>query len=165
MATPTSNPPPQVPAERVGALADEPRSGAGGAPPEPVTQVAAPAPTDRGVTLADAAHPPQQTNGHANGATSAVTVPPTHTPPAPTHAPPAAVPARSAGSAHAPAPAPAGRALPDMESAAAYRAKTNSRRKRFLLLIPILLIALGVTTIFGYRYWYQTTYSVSTENA
>ena len=52
-----------------------------------------------------------------------------------------------------------------MESAAAYRAKANSRRKRFLLLIPILLIAVCATAIFGYRYWYQTTYFVSTENA
>ena len=34
-----------------------------------------------------------------------------------------------------------------------------------MLLIPILLIAATAATLFGYRYWYQTTYFVSTENA
>lgn len=71
----------------------------------------------------------------------------------------------AAGSAPAAAPAAPGRALPDLESAAGYRAKTRSRRKRFLLLIPILLIAVCASALFGYRYWYQTTYFVSTENA
>jgi len=52
-----------------------------------------------------------------------------------------------------------------MESDAAYRGRTRKRRKRFWLLAPILLIALCVSVALGYRYWYQTTYFVWTENA
>jgi multidrug resistance efflux pump len=33
------------------------------------------------------------------------------------------------------------------------------------LLIPILLTALAVTIVLGYRYWYEATYFVSTDNA
>ena len=92
------------------------------------------------------------------------------TPAAAAPAPHAATPgpARAAGPAAAgPAvtPAATGRGLPDLESAEAYRAKSRSRRKRFLLLIPILLIAVCASALFGYRYWYETTYFVSTENA
>ena len=58
-------------------------------------------------------------------------------------------------------PGHAGRHLPDPELVPRRRGK----RKRLLLLVPILLIALGVATLLGYRYWYETTYFVSTENA
>jgi len=58
-------------------------------------------------------------------------------------------------------PGHAGRHQPDPETVPRRR----GRLKRLLLLVPILLIALGVTTIFGYRYWFETTYFVSTENA
>jgi len=34
-----------------------------------------------------------------------------------------------------------------------------------LLLFPILLVVLGAGAIMGYRYWYETTYYVSTDNA
>jgi multidrug resistance efflux pump len=44
-------------------------------------------------------------------------------------------------------------------------ATRGAKRKRLLLLFPVLLIALGVATALAYRYWYETTYFVSTENA
>ncbi|MCC7367189.1 MAG: HlyD family secretion protein [Chloroflexi bacterium] len=119
MATPTSNPPTDAQAARVGVA------------PEPA---------------------PTATNGHATGA--------------PTASPPPAAGAASARPA-GPAVAPTlhGRGGPEIESAAAFRAKTRARRKRFLLLLPILAIALCAVVVFGYRYWYQHTYFVWTENA
>jgi multidrug resistance efflux pump len=43
--------------------------------------------------------------------------------------------------------------------------RAGSKRKRLLLLIPILLVALGTASLPGYRYWFETTYFVSTDNA
>jgi multidrug resistance efflux pump len=43
--------------------------------------------------------------------------------------------------------------------------RANRKRKRLLLLVPILTIALVATTLLGYRYWHETTYFVSTDNA
>lgn len=56
----------------------------------------------------------------------------------------------------------AGRHLPDPEL---VPRRAHSKRKRLLLLVPILVIALGVATVLGYRYWYETTYFVATDNA
>ncbi|MGE3273219.1 MAG: efflux RND transporter periplasmic adaptor subunit, partial [Chloroflexota bacterium] len=86
-------------------------------------------------------------------------------PSAPVVAPAAALPSVAPAAAAQRGPAPAGRPAPNLESAEAYRAKARGRRKRFFLLIPILLIAAVAVTIFGYRYWYQATYFVSTDNA
>jgi multidrug resistance efflux pump len=58
-------------------------------------------------------------------------------------------------------PGQAGRHLPDPELAPRRRGKL----KRLLLLVPILLVALCAAAFFGYRYWFETTYFVSTENA
>jgi multidrug resistance efflux pump len=44
-------------------------------------------------------------------------------------------------------------------------ARPPGKARRLLLLIPILLVVGGVVAIFGYRYWYATTYFVSTDNA
>jgi len=41
----------------------------------------------------------------------------------------------------------------------------RSKRKRLFLLVPILFIALGAGTLLGYRYWFESTYFVSTDNA
>jgi multidrug resistance efflux pump len=41
----------------------------------------------------------------------------------------------------------------------------KSKRGRLLFLFPILLIILGVGGWLGYRYWYDSTYFISTDNA
>jgi multidrug resistance efflux pump len=43
--------------------------------------------------------------------------------------------------------------------------RARNKRKRLFLLIPILAIAIGASVALGYRYWYETTYFVSTDNA
>ncbi|MCC7104377.1 MAG: efflux RND transporter periplasmic adaptor subunit [Chloroflexi bacterium] len=48
---------------------------------------------------------------------------------------------------------------------AAAAPKTGGKKKRLLFLIPILLIAGWAAVTFGYRYWYDSTYFVMTENA
>lgn len=92
----------------------------------------------------------------------------TASPPAAPATAPAAAPATPPAAPHADpqlrrahGPGHAERHQPDPETVPRRR----GRLKRLLLLVPILLIALGVTTIFGYRYWFETTYFVSTENA
>ena len=39
------------------------------------------------------------------------------------------------------------------------------KRRRLLILAPILLVALVAGGIMGYRYWYQSTYFIATDNA
>lgn len=51
------------------------------------------------------------------------------------------------------------------DTTARHRARPRGKRRRLLLLFPVLLLALAVATILGYRYWYETTYFVSTDNA
>jgi multidrug resistance efflux pump len=60
-------------------------------------------------------------------------------------------------------PARAVHLRPDQEAIPRFR--TKSKRRRLLLLIPILIVALGASTVLGYRYWYESTYFVSTDNA
>jgi multidrug resistance efflux pump len=67
------------------------------------------------------------------------------------------------GHARAHGPGHAGRHRPDHDLIPRHR--TGNKRKRLLLLIPILLTALAVTIVLGYRYWYESTYFVSTDNA
>jgi multidrug resistance efflux pump len=136
MTTPTSNPPPRAVADPADPGAST--SGSGNAPAVEVSP---------------------RTNGAAGATAGAATVPPSG-PPAGALAEPAAAPAphRAHGPGHA------GRHRPDPELAARYQARPR-KRKRLLLLFPILLIALGAATLLGYRYWYETTYFVSTDNA
>ena len=58
--------------------------------------------------------------------------------------------------------APAGRNLPNLEM---VPPRARNKRKRLFLLIPILLIAIVASVVLGYRFWYETTYFVSTDNA
>jgi multidrug resistance efflux pump len=58
--------------------------------------------------------------------------------------------------------APAGRQLPNLEM---VPPRVRNKRKRLFLLIPILLIAISASIVLGYRFWYETTYFVSTDNA
>jgi multidrug resistance efflux pump len=64
---------------------------------------------------------------------------------------------------HAHGPGHAGRHRPDPELVPRRRAR--GKRKRLLLLVPILATALAITIVFGYRYWYEATYFVATDNA
>lgn len=152
MATPTSNPPPK------------PQTG----PPAAEPVRADPARTESArtesvhaeTTATQLAGTPSATNGHASG----MAVPGVSAAASPPAAPGLAVHA-AAQTPPVQAPAAQTSAQPDLESDAAYRAKARSRRKRFLWLIPILLIATLAATAFGYRYWYQNTYFVWTENA
>ena len=43
--------------------------------------------------------------------------------------------------------------------------RPRSKRRRLLLLVPILLVVVVVAAALGYRYWYESTYFVSTDNA
>jgi hypothetical protein len=43
--------------------------------------------------------------------------------------------------------------------------RPKRKRRRLLLLFPILLIVLVASGTLGYRYWYESTYFVSTDNA
>jgi multidrug resistance efflux pump len=45
------------------------------------------------------------------------------------------------------------------------KSPARSKRKRLLLLIPILLVVLGAAGVIGYRYWYSSTYFIATDNA
>src|SRR5579883_460704 len=54
----------------------------------------------------------------------------------------------------APAPAPPPQAAPP-----------RSKRRRLLLLVPILFIVGAIGGTIGYRYWYDSAYFVSTDNA
>ena len=152
MTTPTSNPPP-----RSGVRSDD-------------LGVVSPAATrTRAGTSAEPEASPHQ-NGAANGSASGAALVPALSPvPAPPAVTPAPAPAVAPHRVQAPAPGsgPALNSRPalDLESDQAYRARARSRQKRFWLLVPILLIAACAVLVFGYRYWFQTTYFVSTENA
>jgi multidrug resistance efflux pump len=56
-----------------------------------------------------------------------------------------------------------GSAVPEATPRAAPRAA--GRRRRLLLLIPILLLVGALSLTVGYRYWYESTYFVITDNA
>lgn len=142
MTTPTSNPPPRAAADDGSAA--------------------------RAVTVANgsAAEAPPRANGSAAGGSgegsapvpaqaTTLTAQPTSQPSLQSQADAAAH--RAHGPGHA------GRHRPDHELVPRHRAK--SKRKRLLLLFPILTLALVATTVLGYRYWYETTYFVSTDNA
>jgi multidrug efflux pump subunit AcrA (membrane-fusion protein) len=183
MATPTSNPPPSAssplddPGARVAATGNAPavetRARANGAASGgPAVEDGArtngaargsdetsTAAADRADTSATA------TERVAGGRTAGQTV--AAAPPArsPTQSAPSPAAAPSEGGLHrAHGPGPAGRHLPDYDTSPRLQAR-GGKRKRLLLLFPILLIALAVAATLGYRYWYQTTYFVSTENA
>src|SRR5436309_4343017 len=63
--------------------------------------------------------------------------------------------------ATAPAPARQHEPLPSLELEPAPR----KRRRRLLLLVPILLVVGAIGLTIGYRYWYDSTYFVMTDNA
>src|SRR6185503_10229000 len=44
-------------------------------------------------------------------------------------------------------------------------APPTKKRRRLLILVPILLVVLVVGGILGYRYWYESTYFIATDNA
>lgn len=71
-----------------------------------------------------------------------------------TQAGPAAPATDAPRAGHAPLPAPA-----------VAEAAPRKKRRRLWLLLPILLVIGGVAGLFGYRYWYESTYFVMTENA
>lgn len=50
-------------------------------------------------------------------------------------------------------------------SAPAAGTRARRRRRRLLLLVPILLIVGAIGATVGYRYWYESTYFVMTDNA
>jgi hypothetical protein len=115
------------------------------------------------------------TNGHATESASvasatAVADPPTVT--APSEAP------TMPGTTAAPeAPAPGAAPHPNHALQNHNRHRTagdpvinaggrpRKKRKRLLLLFPILLIVLVAGGVMGYRYWYESTYYVTTDNA
>jgi multidrug efflux pump subunit AcrA (membrane-fusion protein) len=109
--------------------------------------------------------PAVETPPRANGATAGgvAVSPPAGPAPAQPHGGQVARPRADSAAHRAPAPAHAVRLRPDQEAIPRYR--TESKRRRLLLLIPILIIALGASTVLGYRYWYESTYFVSTDNA
>jgi multidrug resistance efflux pump len=43
--------------------------------------------------------------------------------------------------------------------------RPKKKRRRLLFLIPILFVVLVAAGVMGYRYWYESTYYVSTDNA
>jgi multidrug resistance efflux pump len=47
----------------------------------------------------------------------------------------------------------------------AVQPRPKSKRRRLLMLFPILLVILGVGGWLGYRYWYESTYFIATDNA
>jgi multidrug resistance efflux pump len=116
--------------------------------------------TEPGVPVAGPAGAPVGEPGvRTNGATGMQPAPAT-LPAAPSAAPAPAHAERTVQRTHGPGQAV--RHQPDPEL---VPRRPRGKRKRLLLLIPILLVALAVATLLGYRYWYETTYFVSTENA
>jgi biotin carboxyl carrier protein len=147
MTTPTSNPRPRAVADQ-----DE-------------TVVA-----HAGNGVAPAVEPGARTNGSAGGATGDAAggtglVAAPAPPPAPTASATTAQAPTGAAVHRAAGPAQVGGLPSDPETVPKQWAQARGRRKRLLLLIPILLTALCVASLLAYRYWYQTTYFVSTENA
>jgi hypothetical protein len=103
----------------------------------------------------------------AGVSTAAVAAPPA-TAPAAAPATPVAPEAEPARPPHAPSPAPSRRPTGGPGGVAAPHQPAQpkkSKRGRLLLLFPILLIILGVGGWLGYRYWYDSTYFISTDNA
>src|SRR5215212_5173871 len=67
---------------------------------------------------------------------------------------------------HTPGPGRAERHRPASElDLAAAQPKPKSKRGRLFLLFPIVLVVLGVAAWMGYRYWYESTYFIATDNA
>jgi multidrug resistance efflux pump len=124
-----------------------PPPGAGPSLTEPGTPTAAPerAPVGEAIT---------RTNGAAAPPAAPTSAPDAAPAPQPAHA--------DSHLRRAHGPGHAGRHQPDPEL---VPRRARGKRKRLLLLVPILLVALGVATLLGYRYWYESTYFVSTENA
>ncbi|MCC7369069.1 MAG: efflux RND transporter periplasmic adaptor subunit [Chloroflexi bacterium] len=75
--------------------------------------------------------------------------------------------ATAAPSQTAPAPAANGHTRPAPAAVTVHEPvrRSGSRRKRLLLLFPIVLVILVVGGVLGYRYWYDATYFISTDNA
>ena len=162
MTTPTSNPPPGAGASGIPVAgsasagvgqADPRTNGAGGGPSAPEGAVRANGAAVSNAGAGRSENPTDQTIVSTATAPPVPTTPQTASP-APAHA------ERTVQRAQA--PGQAARPQPDPELAPR---RSRGKRKRLLLLIPILLIALTAATLFGYRYWYETTYFVSTENA
>jgi len=112
---------------------------------------------------AGAAADPTQPPGAALAAPPPTAAPPATAPPAaeppaaPTAAP--ALPSAAEPAGHPPGqPGAAGQP-------AGPAAAPKGHPRRLLLLIPILLIVGGVAAFAGYRFWYESTFFVSTENA
>lgn len=105
-------------------------------------------------------------SSESNPASEATTI--TATAPPPVAAPPAAPGVQSPAPAPvlAPTPAPNGHSRPAAAAATLEATKKpGSKRRRLFLLVPILLVILVVAGVLGYRYWYDSTYFISTDNA
>jgi Barrel-sandwich domain of CusB or HlyD membrane-fusion len=77
-------------------------------------------------------------------------------------------PAAAPGAAPAAAPAhpqPHARHRTAVDPAIFAASRPKRKRRGLLLLFPILLIALAAAALMAYRYWYESTYFVSTDNA
>jgi biotin carboxyl carrier protein len=140
MTTPTSNPPPRTSADR----GDASRA---------MT-------VNHGSGHGSAVESPPRANGAGAGGVAA-TPAAGSAPPAPATGP-AAQPQGGPAAQRAHGPGRASRSLPDLET---VPPRARSKRRRLLLLFPILLVALGASTLLGYRYWFEATYFVSTDNA
>lgn len=56
-------------------------------------------------------------------------------------------------------------AAPEPEGLPPPAPPPRSKRRRLLLLVPILLLVGSIGGVIGYRYWYESAYYVSTDNA
>jgi multidrug efflux pump subunit AcrA (membrane-fusion protein) len=116
----------------------------------------------------------EKTNG--NGAVTESVTAPTRVgaatavaaPPSPAAEPVTQPVTQPAAQPHAPSPAAPARPAAGPAAAAARQPAAEpkkSKRGRLLFLFPILLIILGVGGWLGYRYWYDSTYFIDTDNA
>jgi multidrug resistance efflux pump len=86
-------------------------------------------------------------------------------PPDTERARPAAEPAAPARPAPGPSRAARPRPATELELEPLPAPRAGTKRRRLLFLLPILLVVLAVAATMGYRYWYDSTYFISTDNA
>lgn len=121
----------------------------GGPAATPDAQVVSEAPTLTGIS-----------DGPASSAPSAQSAPATPPASAPTPTAPTVSPSAPAANGHT-RPGPASAPITVHEPVK----RSGSKLKRLLFLFPIVLVILAVAGVLGYRYWYDATYFISTDNA
>jgi multidrug resistance efflux pump len=85
-----------------------------------------------------------------------------------TTSPPSVAPAPTPGVTPAPATVPASNGTSHQPVPATVHEATKkpaSKLRRLLFLVPILGVILAVSGVLGYRYWYDSTFFISTDNA